>query len=47
MRDIDKQGFKKISLYKNKKSITIQSPSITMSGVEFPILGTSQETGEK
>lgn len=47
MRDIDKQGFKKNSPYKNKKSITIQSPSITMSGVEFPILGTSQETGEK
>ena len=35
---IQKKGYKKNSPFKNRKSILINSPSITMKDVEFPVL---------
>lgn len=44
---ISEKGYKKDSLYKNNKSLDINSGNITMHNVEFPILGISHDTGEK
>ncbi len=44
---LSKMGYRRDSPYKNRSSIDIKSNNISMNNVDFPILGTSLETGEQ